>query len=261
MPAKAGRIIKWTLIGAVALVAISVLYVAVTDVGTISISYAESSQPEHTRLGEELRAWGGFELAAEELDAAFLLPENIDVWFTDCGEASAFYQPDTGQVALCYELISVLGDLYAGYVRAEQEIASAVWNTMFFVFYHEMGHAFIHVLDLPITGREEDVVDQLATLILLNGGDAGRDAALQGAAWFWLNARHRGWKVPFWDEHSLDEQRYYNVVCWVYGSSPELHQALLGPDWGLAAARAERCPAEYQRMTRAWDEILSEHTY
>jgi 2-keto-4-pentenoate hydratase len=45
----------------------------------------------------------------------------------------------------------------------------------------------VHVLDLPITGREEDVVDQLSAWMLISAGDA--DAVLghpvAGASWAW----------------------------------------------------------------------------
>jgi Zn-dependent peptidase ImmA (M78 family) len=35
------------------------------------------------------------------------------------------------------------------------------------VFLHELGHALLDVLQIPILGREEDASDQLATYMLL----------------------------------------------------------------------------------------------
>ena len=67
--------------------------------------------------------------------------------------------------------------------------------------------------------------------------------------------------MPFWDEHSLDEQRYFNIVCWVYGSAPEKYQSLLGREWGLPRERAERCAGEYDRMSRAWNAVLEPHKH
>jgi len=251
----------WLAIGAGLLIVISIVYVAVYDAGTISVHYAESPQPYHQQIRKSLEQWGGLELAAAELDSALLLPQSLEVWFADCGQSNALYNPEKRQVVLCYELISDLIRRFAPYARSDSALATAVWHTTFFVFYHEIGHALIHILDLPTTGREEDAVDQLATLVLLNGGDAGRDAALQGASWFSLKSWRPHQPTPFWDEHSLDQQRYYNIICWVYGSNPQAHQALLQRGWGLPGARAARCPAEFQRIFKAWGSMLDEHTY
>lgn len=253
--------LKRLAIGAGILLVISVIYVAVYDAGTITVHYGESQQPQHQQIRQSLEQWRGFEVAAAELDSGFLLPQSLEVWFADCGQSNAVYNPDNMQIVLCYELVRDLIRGYAPFAPSDSALAAAVWETTFFVFYHEIGHALIHILDLPTTGREEDAVDQLATLVLLNGGEAGRDAALQGASWFWLNSQERRRRTPFWDEHSLDQQRYYNIICWVYGSNPEAHQLLLQRGWGLPRERAERCPGEFQRMSRAWDSVLEEYTY
>jgi hypothetical protein len=161
---------------------------------------------------------------------------------------------------MCYELVHDLVGDYEDYGLSDTAHAAAVWQTTFFIFYHELGHALIDILDLPATGREEDAVDQLATVILLEAGDEGRDAALLGASWFQRKSQRSGGDIPFWDEHSLNSQRYFNIICWVYGSDTSTHEALLGPDWMLPPERAERCPAEYDRMKRAWESMLEKHT-
>ncbi|HXG45762.1 MAG TPA: DUF4344 domain-containing metallopeptidase [Gemmatimonadales bacterium] len=253
--------LKRLCLGAAILVGLSIAYVAVQDAGSIRVGYAQSPQPQHERIRRSLEQWRGFEMAAAELDSALLLPQNLDVWFADCGQSNAFYLPAARQVVVCYELVNDLIQGFAPYLRSDSALEAAVWHTTFFVFYHEIGHALIHMLDLPTTGREEDAVDQLATLVLLNGGDVGREAALHGASWFWLNSRGRGRRAPAWDAHALDEQRYYNIICWVYGSNPAAHRALLESGWGLPRDRAERCPAEFARMAKAWASVLEEHTY
>lgn len=73
---------------------------------------------------------------------------------------------------------------------------------------------------LPAVGREEDAADQLAALILIKSGDDGVGVAALGAQLFRVLALS-GEKTPFFDEHSLYAQRYYNVMCLVYGSNPE----------------------------------------
>jgi hypothetical protein len=110
------------------------------------------------------------------------------------------------------------------------------------VLLHESAHARIDVNDLAFTGCEEDAADQLATLVLLgDGGDV--EAALHGAAWFYMRAL-RGVPTEAWDEHALDEQPFFNVVCWIYGGTPSMREELLAAPWSLPPSRAEGCPDE-----------------
>ena len=119
---------------------------------------------------------------------------------------------------------------------------------------HELGHALIHVLELPITGREEDAADQLATLLLVDGSQHGLLAAAAAAQWFgdqsvWFVSRGE-----FADEHGLNQQRYYNILCWTYGANPTAHAELLAY---VPAARAQRCPAEYAQMQGSWERLMA----
>ena len=61
--------------------------------------------------------------------------------------------------------------------------------------------------------------------------------------------------LAFWGEHSLDQQRYYDMLCLTYGSNTERNKHLVG-EGRLPIDRAERCPAEYQRVDRAWGQLL-----
>lgn len=247
--------------GVLLLVVVSVIYVAVNDAGIVSVEYADSKNADHQAIKTSLEAWGVFQMAAEDIDAVYMVPRDLQIAFTDCGEPSASYDPAQTAIFMCYELVNRLIRDYRRYAQSDSVLAVSVWQTTLFVFYHELGHALIDMLDLPVTGREEDAVDQLATIVLLEAGAEGRDAALSGAEWFQSNSRRTGSRAPFWDEHSLDQQRYFNILCWVYGSDTTAHRALLGRDWGLPAARAERCPAEYDRMSRAWNLMLAPYMH
>jgi len=59
-----------------------------------------------------------------------------------------------------------------------------------------------------------------------------------------------------WGEHSLSEQRFYNILCLVYGSNPEKFNFLV-EDGDLPEERAEICPSEYERKVNSWDTLLS----
>src|SRR6185295_2240523 len=67
-----------------------------------------------------------------------------------------------------------------------EEVGGKAIAAMVFVFYHELGHALIDIYDLPVTGREEDAVDQLATVMLLEtwDGEESELAMTASAEWF-----------------------------------------------------------------------------
>ncbi len=128
-------------------------------------------------------------------------------------------------------------------------------------FYHELGHALIHVLDLPTTGRQEYAVDQLSTYVLAYESEAGDsptlDAALAFLAWA-QEAKVAQADSPYWDEHSLNEQRFLNLVYWVYGQDPERFQHLV-QQGHLPESRAVRCPGEWQQIDKSWTVLLDPH--
>lgn len=173
--------------------------------------------------------------------------------------ANAFYNPENQAIIVCYELIRDIYEMFSVEGTTEEELEEAVMNATGFFFYHEFGHALIHVLDLPTTGREEDAVDQLSTYALALESEAGEAPALDGAAAFLLwvqQAQGSGAQPPFWDEHSLNEQRFFNIVCWVYGENPEERQGLVQQGY-LPEDRAARCPGEWEKIDRSWSALLA----
>ena len=111
------------------------------------------------------------------------------------------------------------------------------------------------MLDLPAVGREEDSVDQLATITLIAMGDEGVGMAMSGAYWFQLQATKAGHETPFWDEHAFDGQRFYNIMCLIYGSNPGKYAKFI-ENGNLPADRAKRCPEEYTKINKAWEKLL-----
>jgi hypothetical protein len=208
-------------------------------------------------LKEEQTFTGSGSMASQ-----FKLQQNIDVFFRQCGVENAFYDTETRSITLCYELFSQLGAAFSSEEATAEEVGSAVLGASYFIFLHEFGHALVHNLDLPVTGKEEDAVDDLATLILINAGEQGEASVVAGLLHFAAlsEARETGdaSRLAFWDEHSLHGQRLYSVACLLYGSDPDAFAALVGPK-GLPAERAGRCPAEFAQKSRAWDQLLAPH--
>jgi hypothetical protein len=68
-------------------------------------------------------------------------------------------------------------------------------------------------------------------------------------------ALHKGAPPAFYDEHSLDEQRFYNIACLIYGADPTKYKGLV-ENKVLPEARARRCPTEWARISSAWTSLL-----
>ncbi|MDZ7908145.1 MAG: DUF4344 domain-containing metallopeptidase [Gemmobacter sp.] len=129
-------------------------------------------------------------------------------------------------------------------------------------FYHELGHALIDVLDLPVLGQEEDAADTLA-VVLINDLWEKEDAEWLGRAtadyyyytvdWSGAAADETAW----WGVHGPDEQRYYNHVCLFYGTDPA-GLADLATEYELPEDRAEGCAEEFQLASDSWGVFLDD---
>ena len=54
------------------------------------------------------------------------------------------------------------------------------------MLFHELGHCFIHKLDLPMSGREDDVADQIATMLMTNSASPDLARQVAEAALFFV---------------------------------------------------------------------------
>lgn len=211
------------------------------------------SGEERAGLADEEKS---LEEAAAELNKAFALPHDIFIGFDECEEPNAFYDAEKKEVVLCYQFVEDLYESLRGTVRTDEEIEEIVGNATTFAFFHEVGHALIDAYDLPVTGREEDAVDQLSVVVLADGSEEGDRTVLDAARSFSRATDAALDELAFADEHSLDRQRFYNIICLLYGQNQEKFAALVD-DGTLPEGRAERCGVEYARAKKAWDVLLA----
>ena len=228
-----------------------------TDSGNFQLFYDTVSSKDYLEYEKIFKNSGLFEEVIDELNNIVVLPYDVSVVFGECGTPNAFYDPTGKQITMCYELIDEIAIDFAEVAETEEDIDLAVIRTLLFIFYHELGHALIDIHDLPVTGREEDAVDQLSTIILIEAGKEGEEAVLDGALWFLLISEKTELdKSAFAGEHALDAQRFYNLACWIYGNDPQTHSYIV-EDEHLPEERAVRCEDEYSRILKSWDTLLS----
>jgi hypothetical protein len=152
---------------------------------------------------------------------------------------------------------------FRGMSESQREKAvEFITGNMIFVLGHEAGHAVIREMGIPVTGREEDAADIFATLMALMCTDAFADRVLANAAlgWFFSDRRDRrlGEKLEYYDEHGIDLQRAYNIVCLMVGSSMTKF-AGLATAAKLPAERQQSCAEDYLNASGSWDNVLQAH--
>jgi hypothetical protein len=228
--------------------------------GKITVAYA-TPRTRTEKLAQQLLQVGGTDGVAAGFSQRFVLPTNLRIQAVR-GFVGPNYDPSTKTVTLSYGFV----DYIASILRrndpkiTDDDLGGQIAAIDAFILVHELGHAFSDVFQLPLTGREEDSVDQLATVFLVGGVNNGAQYAIQAARFFRLlfDDRKALKQSDYWDEHSLSIQRAYDIACLVAGSSEENFNGVrsLGI---LGRSRLQRCPSEWTKIEGAWQTLLKPH--
>jgi hypothetical protein len=198
------------------------------------------------------------EKAADQLNRSLALPQDIYLRTKDCNSVNAFYDPTDRSVTMCYELMEHFYKTFRSSGDTEQKAYDKMSDAVRFVFLHETAHALIDQYNLPITGNEEDAADRCSAFINLHElGEDGVAAVYAAAEAFAIESKHDpNGRKNLADEHLLQEQRFYNSLCMIYGSNPAGHDEILTNGY-LPKERAARCASEYQRTVDGWENLLA----
>jgi hypothetical protein len=125
-----------------------------------------------------------------------------------------------------------------------------------------MGHVHITEMGLPVLGREEDAADTFATVTMLKYRSAVTHRMLVEAAKGWFLSAWRdekeGFALAFYDEHGLDRQRAYWIVCLMVGSDREKFSDL-AEEVRLPETRRQTCAGDYSNASWSWNKVLEPH--
>lgn len=238
---------------------------APVESGEMFVVYEDAESPEAVEGRALLTDATLLEELAEDVNAMLVLPVDVPVNGRQCDEANAYWSPSEQAMTICYEDAELSRRIFDE--AGEADVVASTLGAERATFYHELGHAVIDLYDLPFTGREEDVADQLAAVLLLQPDDDGQvdpeniAAARAYALMFQGYSEQEGGgaeEFPFWDVHEYDLARMYNFQCWIYGSDPEANASMVA-DGLVPEERADSCEDEFDRMSRAWYEMLEPH--
>jgi len=200
---------------------------------------------------------------AQYINDVFNLPFDIPLVGKQCDEPNAYWNPSEKKMIMCYEWPALALQLF----KDDPDPEAAALESTTAVFYHELGHMLIDIYDLPVTGREEDVADQLSAFLLLadySDGTPTNPDDIQAARTFateWGLLSVLGGPLEqeaFADVHTPDEARSYNFQCWIYGSNPKANADIVN-DGLLPESRAGGCEEEFAKLSRAWSELIDPH--
>ncbi len=191
----------------------------------------------------------------EQLNESLVLPADIDVDFTDCGLANAFYVPPGfgppgeqsagGSIIMCHELTELFFNLYG---NSEQAFITSA-----FVLMHELGHALVNQLNLPVLGIEESYVDGMGAVFM---GEAGLAEGVVLAGWFFFSQP----ESPFFDTHRAGPQRLGDLACWGVGADPSLlDDPMINSIAQQLISSGRNCPLEYAQQLGGFNAVLDQH--
>jgi Putative metallopeptidase len=208
---------------------------------------------------DNLKIGGVVAAMVKQLNSIFKLPHNVNISFRYSDTANAWYQPATRSIDFTSAFILQFYQNFSKFYK-DQQLIDKVTNVVIFFLFHELGHALTDIYQLSVRGPEEDMADYFSIYLLSTGGDVLKQAALDGADMFYEYSKRTEnlavSRLPLWDVHSLDKQRFYNICCLMYGSDPVkyayfVNKRLVQPD------TEGDCQYEYQRMITSWQKDLS----
>ena len=227
----------------------------------VHIVYQTPETVEERDIQKQILRTGNVQAIRNVINDNIRLPNDLTIIFgMDDGP---LYSSDDNEIWIPYGFIDEVEQRFtrANYTHdTHVSVEDATQDALMHTLFHEIAHALVFMLDIPVLGKEEDAADGLAVVLLIHFFENGRDIAISAADLFDLESEDREEFVAedFWGEHSLDRQRFYSTLCQVYGSAPEDYAYIVN-ETGFSADRAELCIEEYENLSHSWFTVLDAH--
>ena len=220
------------------------------DNGDLVVRWPAVTNPDFEIVRDAFRSSGAFEAIANTINSQLALPRDLSLEHRECGTVNAFYSPSDSAIFMCYEMYLYILSILQPIATTTEELVTLLDGTWYFILFHEFGHALYDFYDLPAIGSEEDAVDEMATLVLIEGHL--EQYAVAGAL-FWAAADSGMYSLmQYADVHSLNPQRFFNILCLVYGSDPAANSEL------AQLFPSRDCQSEFRDKSATWDELLAD---
>jgi hypothetical protein len=236
--------------------------------GKFSLTIEHDSVKDHEQYAKYMEKKGTFRRIIKALNATLNIPYNIPIIMTN-DDIGPNYDPETKTITLDYGDITWSADQYDEvYPHSDKETREYFLNNInLFSLYHELGHALIDAYNIPLVGSEEDAADGLASVMILYYFTMGDQIILDNAFYFGALRKESGnSEDQYWDEHALNGQRYYRLLCYAYGKSPQYVAEQLKETGSknknldeFIEEKKDSCLGEYHVLNQAWFTLLKPH--
>ncbi len=225
----------------------------------VHVKYAKPVNKAEIEIKKELKESNTVNLIVSFINDNFQLPERLTLFFGSV--EGPLYDGKKNQIEVPFGFITEIKNRFAKEKYNKETgvtLEKAKDDVLMHTLFHELAHAFISMYEIPVLGKEEDAADALAAILLIEYFENGQEIALSAADLFSIESYSRNGELQeedFWDEHSLDEQRYYNTLCYIYGSNPKQY-AFIVKEGFFSEERADMCIEDYEKTAQDWLDLL-----
>jgi hypothetical protein len=199
------------------------------------VAYPEAKDPMYAAMQQMFAQQDILSAMIEPLNEFFPVSRDVTVELAECGRAGAFYDDSRPAVQMCYELLV---------------------GAFAFILLHQVGHAFVDLMDLPVEVPPEEAADQLAAVMVGMAEDDGLETVAEGVVA--LDEMEVDWENPGSGQSALRGRRLGNLLCLLYGSDPDTYEYLV-EEGHLTAEQADTCPQTFEDVGGEWVEMLEAH--
>ena len=224
----------------------------------IDIEYGEPTDPTHKAILARLQKRQVLEDFRDFL-SPLKLPTKLTLRLAGCaGNINAWYSAQ--KITVCYEYIDWIRQM-APTSTTDEGITpeDAIVGPFVDVVLHELAHAVVDILKIPVLGREEDAADAIAAFILVQFGKEVARRTITGSALLYARLASSPQVInDYSDVHGLAAQRFYNVLCIGYGWDHDLFNDFVQKGY-LPRGRAATCAREYDQILYAYRMLIAPH--
>lgn len=219
------------------------------------VAYPEAKDPVFSMMQEMFASQNMLSEMVDPLNQHFPVSRDVTVEIAECGRAGAFYDAERPAVQLCYELVMQLAEAMMGDFAAREDGEAVFGGAFALILLHQVGHAMVDLMDLPVEVGAEEAADQL-TAVMVGFAQGELATAAEGA--LALEELVVDWENPESGSAAISGRRKESLLCLLYGTDPGSHEWLV-EDGHLSRTRAKGCEEEYTAVAADWIRMLSVH--
>src|SRR6185369_8834872 len=107
------------------------------DKGDFIVQHLDVKDARFNDLDQKIKKEKLLEKAADDLNKALSLPNDIFLRSKDCGEPNAEFDPQTQSITVCYELMEHFSNLYKSDKMKPEDADKKMFDAVRFAFLHE----------------------------------------------------------------------------------------------------------------------------